>query len=372
MTYLFVSTNLMWGGSEVLWYNAAKKLQEMGHSISVLTYYDAPALSIFKNRIVAKNRFKNIPQTYRLLGIPYRKSTVTKLDVWSDFIDKNNPLAAVLSQGNNTGSLSVLQFFLEKKISFITVSQLISEHHYLQINQDNLNVFQKAYSTSKLNCFVSNKNLELHSRMMGFPNSTDRVIQNPITNRLHEDIPFPKNEVIHIAFVGRIEALHKGLDHLLEIARMDKWKSRSVIFNLYGSGPHEELVKSYQSKFNLQNVILHGHAGSIREVWTKNHILFLPSRMEGQSLALLEALWCGRPAVTTNVGGAEELIIEGQTGFISENNDFTAIENALDRAWESRGAWESIGQAAKTKVRSAYHLDAVDEFVKLVSSTLNP
>jgi glycosyltransferase involved in cell wall biosynthesis len=372
MTYLFVSTNLMWGGSEVLWYNAAKKLQEMGHSISVLTYYDAPALSIFQNRIVAKSRFKNTHHSYRLLGIPYRKSSTSKIDLWSDFLDQTKPTAAILSQGNNTGSLSVLEFFLEKKISFITVSQLISEHHYLHIHQDNLKVFQKAYATSKLNCFVSVKNLELHTRMMGFPASTDRVIQNPITNRLQEEIPFPKNEVMQIAFVGRIEALHKGLDHLLEIARMDKWKSRPMTFNLYGTGPHEALVKAYLSKFNLGNITLHGHAGSIQEVWTNNHILFLPSRMEGQSLALLEALWCGRPAVTTNVGGAEELIVEGETGFISESCDFDSIERALDRAWERRSEWEKIGDAAKMKVRAAYHSDAVDDFVQLITVTLNP
>ena len=84
----------------------------------------------------------------------------------------------------------------------------------------------------------------------------------------------------------------------------------------------------------------------IRSIWADNHLLVMPSRAEGTPLALVEAMICGRPSVVTDVGGNTEWIDEPSTGFVAEAPSARSLDNALERAWEARGHWESIGQRA--------------------------
>jgi len=55
------------------------------------------------------------------------------------------------------------------------------------------------------------------------------------------------------------------------------------------------------------------------------------SEKEGWSIAMLEALACGKPIVSTAVSGATEMIAEGQNGFIVCNRDPVAFAGAMLR-----------------------------------------
>jgi glycosyltransferase involved in cell wall biosynthesis len=55
---------------------------------------------------------------------------------------------------------------------------------------------------------------------------------------------------------------------------------------------------------------------------------------------------CGRPSVITDVGGNCEWVDEPSTGFVAGAPSARSLNSALERAWEARGHWESIGQRA--------------------------
>ena len=84
--------------------------------------------------------------------------------------------------------------------------------------------------------------------------------------------------------------------------------------------------------------------------------------MEGQSLALTEAMHYKRAAIVTRVGGADELIEEGQSGFIADAATAQSIDDALERAWNKRTEWEQMGIAAKKHVVEKHPADAVQYF----------
>ena len=67
----------------------------------------------------------------------------------------------------------------------------------------------------------------------------------------------------------------------------------------------------------LDQVHFRGHVANIKEVWEQNHLLVLPSRYEGLPLALVESMWCGRPAVVTEVAGNTEVCVDNVTGFVA-------------------------------------------------------
>ena len=81
-----------------------------------------------------------------------------------------------------------------------------------------------------------------------------------------------------------------------------------------------------------------------RGIWKENHILVLPSRYEGLPLVLVEAMWCGRPAVVTDVGGNAELCRDRQTGFVAQSATLASVAEAMERAWEARSDLEADGQ----------------------------
>jgi L-malate glycosyltransferase len=93
-------------------------------------------------------------------------------------------------------------------------------------------------------------------------------------------------------------------------------------------------------------VFFHGSVSDMREVWRKNHLLIMPSHMEGMPLAVVEAMLCGRPSVATDVGGILEWITDGVTGYIAGAATLACLDEALERAWRDKENWEAIGKAA--------------------------
>jgi glycosyltransferase involved in cell wall biosynthesis len=100
----------------------------------------------------------------------------------------------------------------------------------------------------------------------------------------------------------------------------------------------------------------------IRAIWEQNHLLVLPSRYEGLPLALVEAMWCGRPAVVTDVGGNAELCGDDETGFVAPAANLRSFNQALRRAWERRAEWPRLGQEARSRIEKLMPKDPVGLF----------
>jgi len=64
------------------------------------------------------------------------------------------------------------------------------------------------------------------------------------------------------------------------------------------------------------------------------------------SIAVVEAMLCGRPVIATDVGGTGQWVVDCETGFLAEAPITKYFASALERAFLSRGQWESIGAAA--------------------------
>jgi glycosyltransferase involved in cell wall biosynthesis len=96
-----------------------------------------------------------------------------------------------------------------------------------------------------------------------------------------------------------------------------------------GEGPMREKIENEIQMLGLSNIVtLLGFCEDPTNLLLKSQFLILPSHTEGMPNAILEAMACGLPVISTNVGGVKELISE-EGGFIVEVNDRTALVKGI-------------------------------------------
>ncbi|HEX5900491.1 MAG TPA: glycosyltransferase [Solirubrobacteraceae bacterium] len=95
------------------------------------------------------------------------------------------------------------------------------------------------------------------------------------------------------------------------------------------------------------------------------------SLAEGFGLTVAEAMWKGRPVVASDVGGIQDQIEDGQTGYLVEATDLPAFADRVNRLLADPHDAERMGVAAQTRVRDLFlgprHLG---QYVTLLESVL--
>lgn len=171
-------------------------------------------------------------------------------------------------------------------------------------------------------------------------NSDIIILDNPIVIK---DMKNTSNEIVNILFMGRL-GKRKGTYDIIEAAKYIQ--SPNVKINLYGDGDVGEFKKLVVDN-NLQNkVFVNGWiSGSEKEnVFKCADVLLLPSYNEGLPIAILEALACGIPVISTPVGGIPEAVKDGINGFLIQPGDFKALAEKIDILATDKQLIEKMGK----------------------------
>ena len=176
--------------------------------------------------------------------------------------------------------------------------------------------------------------------------------------RVMEASPVQIKGTVRLLCLARFDPAFKGQDILLEALASPEWRERDWVLTLQGGGSHERLLRRLVARhgFSDGKVTLRPHTSDISAVFAEHDLLIFPSRSEGSPFALAEGMAHGRPAVVTPVGGNDELVIEGKTGWVAASVTAEALRSALSRAWVARGAWPAAGFAAREHVVAGWSL----------------
>ena len=170
--------------------------------------------------------------------------------------------------------------------------------------------------------------------------AADGVIHNSIDvsafRSSASDRDFPREcgvptDAATVAFTGRL-IREKGIDELIETARLFHERGGKVHFLVAGEGPERERVEATASP----NVHFLGSISSadVAALLMKADFFFLPSYSEGLPTSLLEAAACESCIVTTDVGGAREIIPSESCGTILAHPDpelaYESISNYIN------------------------------------------
>jgi glycosyltransferase involved in cell wall biosynthesis len=95
-------------------------------------------------------------------------------------------------------------------------------------------------------------------------------------------------------------------------------------------------------------------------------VLLLTSEVEGTPNVLLEAQYLQCPVVTTRAGGAQDALLEGETGLSCEVDDDRGLADAVDRLLRDPDLRTRMGLRGRAFVADKYEVEArVDDTLTL-------
>lgn len=147
---------------------------------------------------------------------------------------------------------------------------------------------------------------------------------------IRKELGYPQN--CFIVFTVRRLVYKNGIDCLLEAARIAVKENPRLLFLVAGTGPDYKKITAKMREYSLEeNFRLLGFVSDdlLPKYYCLSDVFALPSKSgEGLPLVLLEAMACSLPVISTDVGGASEIINE-QVGRIIPPNCAEAFAEAL-------------------------------------------
>lgn len=184
-----------------------------------------------------------------------------------------------------------------------------------------------------------------------------------------EKLGIPKQFII--SWIGRAVKI-KAPERVLEIALECKLRGLEVHFALSGDGPLLGALKSKAKQLHLPIQFL-GWQSDIEKILSFSDLVILTSENEGMPVALIQAQMAGIPVLTTDVGSASEVLVNGRSGFCMNYSakDFvdkieTLINNPqMQKAFSEAGKKNAIAKFSRSRLVS----DHANLYRRLISQS---
>ncbi|MFX0061391.1 MAG: glycosyltransferase family 4 protein [Candidatus Hermodarchaeota archaeon] len=187
-------------------------------------------------------------------------------------------------------------------------------------------------------------------------NLESEVLYSGINTSLFHPLNVPKKW--DLAFCGRIDKV-KGVDFLPEIVDRLKRKNKLIKVVVAGSGPDENVLKSTLDQKNiLQYFDFLGVISntSIPQILNQSRLFVYPSRSEPFGLAVLEAMACELPTLTSSIEGPKEIIEDQVDGFLIEPGDTEKYTSLIQELLTRPSFYAEIGKNARKKVLRKFNI----------------
>jgi len=224
---------------------------------------------------------------------------------------------------------------------------------------DRVDVILAAADEDGIDTLIARSNRRLtRERLKPLPTCVDtsEFRPTPIENA-RAQLGIPSNAKV-LVNTGRIARL-KGWELLVDAFEEFRHRNADSLLFFVGDGEDRYLLERRVRALNLEERVKttgfqkpHGIASYLNAA----DAAIFGSFQEGWSVSMLEALACGKPIVTTNVSGAEGMVIPGQNGFIVSNRNPVSFAEAIQNALRLANA-----RYVSTSVASSFDLIRLGE-----------
>ncbi len=210
-----------------------------------------------------------------------------------------------------------------------------------------------------------------------------------ISNRNGINIPNPLNLTIsdvsktpskNIIAVGRFKDPFKRLDLTLKIFKKvlnDHQDAQLTIVGpydlnekcLYSEQTFEDIMNELQ--FPKDKVVFAGERKDLKPYYEKAAVLLFTSEIEGFGMVLAEAGAFGTPAVICDIPGLEDIITDGENGFISDKYDIDGMAEKINYILSNTDVFMAMSEKAKKLVKRFEAQSVESKWKELIDELIN-
>lgn len=168
-----------------------------------------------------------------------------------------------------------------------------------------------------------------------------------------------ESDTVCVGIIARIVKV-KNFNLFVEVVEsLLKKTKRNVVFFVIGDGYMKKEIQKLLTEKSINwsddsqqtekpSVIFTSWVSKIGEALSVLDIVVLTSNNEGTGLSLAESQYCGKPVVSTNVGGVADTMIDGVTGFLVPQSDPIKFTEKLLLLTDNDELRHKMGKAAKS------------------------
>lgn len=343
MQILQLVSSLGIGGAEKFVADLSVELKAQGHEVTILVLDYAK--DVGKDPDYEKNiiEYLNEKQVQVIhVGEKARRRPFTILFTLNEVIKKLKP--DVIHSHLLIWSVYLSTFWRSKKHVF-------TQH----TNSLKLPLIHKFFIKGSIDRYISICNEATDSMRKVIKNEKiSKVVNGVALDRFSNVERLSKGEVTHFVTVSRLTELK---NHSLIIDAVFKLvnthNNTGFIINVIGDGPIKQELQDKVERLKLnEHFIFHGVKKDIPTILSQNNVFLLPSKFEGFSIALIEALMAKMSIIASNVGANNEILSFGKYGTLIEKNNLSALVEAMLKEINNENSYEYDTDEFKAHINS--------------------
>jgi sugar transferase (PEP-CTERM/EpsH1 system associated) len=298
----------------------------------------------------------------RLFELAGRNGNDVKLvwDLYRLFVAERPDIVHTHSWG------TLLEGLLAARLARVPVV-IHGEHGTLQLRPYQRWLQRQAWRAADQVIAVSSRLADRIARETAFPRESIRVLRNGVDlarfdqidrSAVRRSLSVPAEAQVVVA-VGRLVPVK---DHrmLLEAIAMMCRNQVPVTLLIAGDGPLKEPLQAQAAALGIgAHVRFLGHRPDAEAVLAAADVFVLSSSSEGMSNTILEAMAARLPVVATRVGGADEMVIDGETGCLVPAGGPEELAAALTALLSAPDRARAMGAAGRARAEQEFSLSGM-------------
>lgn len=179
-------------------------------------------------------------------------------------------------------------------------------------------------------------------------------------NELLEKFGLPSRPCLRfVTMVANLREPVKNYPMFLRAAAKTAAQFEDTAFVVAGEGPLLGQIRSEAASLGLAcRIFFTGRCMDVPGLLEVSDICVLTSTSEGFSNSILEYMAAGKPVVATRVGGADEAIVDGKTGYLVASGDDETLKEGICSLLKDHALAIEMGRLGAIRVEERFSMEA--------------